>query len=78
MEHLEIIANCKGDGISAISSCLKLAEAYKKDIILNFREGYSIKIRPNSHEQDLISIMLLENKIIGINKKLEELNKKNN
>lgn len=78
MEHLEIIANCKGDGITAISSCLEIAKACKKDIYLNFQEGFRIKVRPNSEAQDLIQIMCLENKVIGINKKLEELNKINN
>jgi hypothetical protein len=34
MKHLEIIANCTGDGISAISSCQKLAKAYGENIIL--------------------------------------------
>lgn len=63
MEHLEIIANCKGDGITAISSCQELAKAYKKDIYLNFPEGFSIKVRPNSEVQDLIQIWMLERKV---------------
>lgn len=63
MEHLEIIANCKGDGITAISSCQKLAKAYQKDIYLNFSEGFSIKVGQNSDVQDLIQIWMLERKV---------------
>lgn len=59
-EHLEIIANCIGDETTAISSCQKLAESYKKNITLNFKEGFSITVRPTSDVQDLVHIWLLE------------------
>lgn len=73
MEHLEIIANCKGDGITAISSCQKLAKAYGKDIWLNFQDGFQIKVHANSEVQDLIQIWMLNNKLTA--KKKDE-NKK--
>jgi hypothetical protein len=63
MKHLEIIANCTGDGISAISSCQKLAKAYGENIILNFKDGFNIMVRPNSDEQDLIQIWMLNNQL---------------
>ncbi len=78
MEHLEIIANCKGDGKTAIRSCIDIAKAYKNPIILHFQSGRSIRVSPNSEEIDLISIMTLQNKVDMLNEKLEELNKKNN
>lgn len=63
MEHLEIIANCKGDGITAIAACQKLAKAYGKDIYLNFPNGFEIKVHHNSEVQDLIQIWMLNNKL---------------
>lgn len=63
MEHLEIVANCKGDGITAISNCQALVKAYGKSIELNFTEGFSITIRPLSEVQDLIKIWTLERSI---------------
>jgi hypothetical protein len=69
VEHLEIIANCKGDGITAITSCLKLVKCHQKDIDLNFPEGFSIRVRPTSDAQDLIQIMMLERQAIKNKKK---------
>lgn len=68
MNPLEIIANCKGDEMTAISCCLTLAKAYKEDISLNFKEGFSIRVRPTSDVQDLIQLWMLEAKMKKLQK----------
>ena len=63
MKHVEIIAKCKGDKITAISETHKATKGYKNPICLEFQEGYSISIKPESDVQDLISIQMLKHKI---------------
>lgn len=62
MEHVEIKAFCRGEKITAISETHKAAIGFGKPIYLEFN-GYSIKVSPESNVQDLISIMILEEKL---------------
>jgi hypothetical protein len=62
MDSLELKAKCVGDGITAISECQKVAKSYGKNIFLEFREGFSIVVRPTSETQDLVQIWMLEKK----------------
>ena len=60
MDSIELKAKCIGDGITAISECLKVAKAYGKNIHLDFKEGFAITVRPTSETQDLVQIWMLE------------------
>lgn len=67
MEHLKVELKCVGDKITAISEAQKLVKSYGKLLYLNCGE-YTIAIRPESDIQDLINIMMLEEKVIKLNK----------
>ena len=62
MSHVEIKAFCKGDKMTAITQTQNAVKGYKKGIYLYF-DGYSILISPESYSQDLIEIMILNEKI---------------
>lgn len=57
MKHTQILANCIGDKITAIGETLQLAKASGKEISLNFEEGFSIKVHPESYIMDLTKIL---------------------
>ena len=63
MQHVEIKAICKGDKITAISETHKAVKGYGKPMYLEFGK-YSIQIKPESDTQDLISIMMLQEKLL--------------
>lgn len=63
MAHVEIKAICKGDKMTAISETHKAVKGYGKPMYLEF-DKYSIKIKPESDVQDLIQIMMLEEKLL--------------
>ena len=69
MNHLQITAKCTGDKITAIAEAQEVAKAWKKQFYLEFQEGYSIAIRPDSNVQDLIQISMLETKLYEEKKK---------
>lgn len=66
-QHLEIILNCVGDGITAISESQRLAKALEKKVLLNFPEGFSITIHPNSEVMDLVEIWVLNKNSMELN-----------
>ena len=69
MTHLQIRLECTGDVITAISEAHTLAKAAKKILHLNFQEGTSISINPESYVQDLITIAQLSIKLKSAEKK---------
>lgn len=57
MKHLEIVLNCVGDEITAISAATKIVKTSgEASIRLNFSDGESIMVHAESYTQDLIQV----------------------
>lgn len=76
MEHLEIVARCTGDKITAISNCLNAAKACGKEITLHFdSKVFTMLVKPTSELQDLVLIYQLQMDKISLNNIIENSKK---